>query len=69
MTIGRWGHIHLDYRICKMCDGLVVEDEYHYIFHSSLYKNIRTPFLHMLVILSFNIKEMSEIYQIHVYVK
>ncbi len=29
---GRWGNIPLEYRICKMCDSLVVEDEYHFIF-------------------------------------
>ncbi len=28
-----------------MCDSLVVEDEYPFIFKSSLYNNIRDPFL------------------------
>ncbi len=43
---GMWGNIPLEDRICKMCDSLAVEDEYHFIFHCSLYKNIRDPFLH-----------------------
>ncbi len=30
---GRWGSIPLEDRIFKMCDSLVVEDEYHFIFH------------------------------------
>ncbi len=42
---GRWGSIHLEDRICKICDSLVVEDEYHFIFHCSLYNNIRGQFL------------------------
>ncbi len=37
---GRWGSIPLEDRICKMCDSLVVEDKYHFIFHCSLYNNI-----------------------------
>ncbi len=42
---GRWGSIPLEDRICKMCDSLVVEDEYHFRFHCSLYNNIRDTFL------------------------
>ncbi len=49
---GRWGSIPLEDRICKMCDSLVVEDEYHFIFHCSLYNNIRDHSCNMLVILS-----------------
>ncbi len=42
-----------------MCDSLVVEDEYHFIFHCSLYKHIRDPFLHYIGnnILNINEKE------------
>ncbi len=44
----RCGNISLEDRICKICDNLVVEDEYHFIFHCSLYKNIRDPFLQII---------------------
>ncbi len=41
---GRWGNIPLGNRICKMCDSLVVEDEYyHFIFHYSYQSPILTP--------------------------
>ncbi len=33
---GRWASIPLEDRICKMCNSLVVEDEYHFICHCSL---------------------------------
>ncbi len=33
-------NIPSEHRICKLCDSLVIEDEFHFIFHCSLYKNI-----------------------------
>ncbi len=54
---GRWGNIPLEDRICKMCDSLVVEDEYHFIFHCSLYNNISDPFLHHVGNTILNINE------------
>ncbi len=39
---------------CKLCGSLVIEDEYHFIFHCSLYKNIRDLFF-------LNIYEMNEV--------
>ncbi len=55
----RCGNIPLEDRICKMCYSLVVEDEYHFIFHCSLYNNIRDPFLQHVgkTILNINEKE------------
>ncbi len=44
-----------------MCDSLVVEDEYHFIFHFSLYKTIRDPFLHHVGNTILNINENNEI--------
>ncbi len=46
IEIGRWRNIPLKDRICKMCDSLVVEDEYYFIFHCSLYKYTRGLFFH-----------------------
>ncbi len=42
---GGWGNISSEDRISKTCDRLVV-DEYHLIFHCSLYKHIRESSLH-----------------------
>ncbi len=48
---GRWGGIPLEDIICNMCDSLVVEDEYHFIFH---YITISETHLYkMLVIQSY----------------
>ncbi len=58
---GRWGSITLEDRICKMCDSLVVEDEYHFIFHCSLYNNIRDQFLQHVGNTILNINEKNEI--------
>ncbi len=58
---GRWGSIPLEDRICKMCDSLVVEDEYHFIFHCSLYNNIRDQFLQHVGNTILNINEKNEI--------
>ncbi len=44
-----------------MCDSLVVEDEFHFIFHSSLYNNIRNPFLQHVSNTILNINEKNEI--------
>ncbi len=49
---GRWGSISLENRICKMCDSLVVEDEYHFIFRCSLITISETHSYNMVVILS-----------------
>ncbi len=57
----RWGSIHLEDRICKMCDRLVVEDEYHFIFHCSLFNNIRDQFLQHVGNTILNINEKNEI--------
>ncbi len=44
-----------------MCDSLVVEDEYHFIFHVSLYNNIRDQFLQHVGNTILNINEKNEI--------
>ncbi len=44
-----------------MCDSLVVEDEFHFIFHCSLYNNIRYPFLQHVSNTILNINEKNEI--------
>ncbi len=44
-----------------MCDSLVVEDEYHFIFHCSLYYDIRDPFLQHVGNTILNINEKNEI--------
>ncbi len=46
-----------------MCDSLAVEDEYHFIFHWSLYNNIRNPFLQH----AGNINEKNEIDKIKMF--
>ncbi len=58
---GSWGSIPLEDRICKMCDSLVVEDEFHFIFHCSLYNNIRNQFLQHVSNTILNINEKNEI--------
>ncbi len=63
---GRWGSIPLEDRNCKMCDSLVVEDEYHFIFHCSLYNNIRDQFLHVGNTI-LNINEKNEIDKIKMF--
>ncbi len=67
IEIGRWGNIPLEDIICKMCDSLVVEDEYHFIFHCSLYKNIRDPFLHHVDNTILIINENNEIDKIKLF--
>ncbi len=57
---GRWGSIPFEDKICKMCDSLVVEDEYHFIFHCS-YNNIRDQFLQHVGNTILNINEKNEI--------
>ncbi len=64
---GRWGSIPVEDRICKMCDSLVVEDEYHFIFHCSLYNNIRDPFLQHVGNTILNIYEKNEIDKIQMF--
>ncbi len=49
-----------------MCDSFVVEDEYHFIFHCSRYKNIRDPFLHDVCNTILNINEKNEIDNINI---
>ncbi len=44
-----------------MCDSLVVEGEYHFIFHCSLYNNSIDPFLQHVVNTILNINEKNEI--------
>ncbi len=64
---GRWGSIPLEDRICKMCDILVVEDEYHFIFHCSLYNNIRYIFLQHVGNTILNINKKNEIDKIKMF--
>ena len=64
---GRWSSIPLEDRICKVCESLVVEDEYHFIFHCSLYKDIRDPFLHHVGNNVLNINEMNEVDKMKVF--
>ncbi len=61
IEIGRWGSIPLEDRICKMFDTLVVENEYHFIFHCSLHNNIRDQFLQHVGNTILNINEKNEI--------
>ncbi len=63
----RWGSIPLEDRMCKMCDSLVVEDEYHFIFHCSLYNNIRDQFLQHVGNTILNINEKNEIDKIKMF--
>ncbi len=58
---GMWASIHLEDRICKMCESMVVGDEYHFIFHCSLYNNIRNPFLQHVGNTMLNINEKNKI--------
>ncbi len=44
-----------------MCDSLVVEDEFHFIFHCSLHNNIRDTFLQHVSNTILNINEKNEI--------
>ncbi len=64
---GRWGSIPLEDRICQMCDSLVVEDEYYFIFHCSLYNNIREQFLQHVANTIININEKNEIDEIKMF--
>ncbi len=51
-----------------MCDiFVVVEDEYHFIFHCSLYNDIRDPFLHHVGNTILNINEKNEIDKIRMF--
>ncbi len=63
----RWGSIPLEDRICKMCDSLVVEDEYHFIFHCSLYNNIRDQFIQHVGNIILNINETNGIDKIKMF--
>ncbi len=49
-----------------MCESFV-EDEYHFIFHCSLYNNIRDPFLHHVGNTILNINEKNEIDKIKMF--
>ncbi len=50
-----------------MCDSLVVEDEYHFIFHCSLYNNTRDQFLQHVGNTILNINEKNEIDKIKMF--
>ncbi len=50
-----------------MYDSLVVEDEYHFIFHCSLYNNIRDQFLQHVGNTILNINEKNEIDKIKMF--
>ncbi len=50
-----------------MCDSLEVEDEYHFIFHCSLYNNIRDQFLQHVGNTILIIYEMNEIDKIKMF--
>ncbi len=50
-----------------MCDSLEVEDEYHFIFHCSLYNNIRDQFLQHVGNTLLNINEKNEIDKIKMF--
>ncbi len=47
--------------MCKMFGSLVVDDEYHFIYHCSLHRHIRDPFLHHVGNTILDINEMIEI--------
>ncbi len=64
---GMWESMPLEDRICKMCDCLVVEDEYHFIFHCSLYNNIRYSFVQHVGNTILNINEKNEIDKIKMF--
>ncbi len=51
-----------------MCDSLVVEDEFRFIFHCSLYNNITDPFLQHVGNTILNINEKNEIDKIKMFV-
>ncbi len=63
----RWGSIPLEDRICKMSDSLVVEVEYHFIFHCLLYNNMRDQFLQHVGNTILNINEKNEIDEIKMF--
>ncbi len=50
-----------------MCNSLVVEDEYHFIFHCPLYNNIRDQFLQHGGNTILNINEKNEIDKIKMF--
>ena len=41
---GRWSGLQYDNRICKICNGTEVENEYHFIFHCNFYDRQRDDF-------------------------
>ncbi len=51
-----------------MCHSLVVEDEYHFIFHCSLYNNIKDQFLQHVGNTILNINEKNEIDKIKMFI-
>ncbi len=65
---GRWENIPLEDRISKNCDSLVVEDEYHFVFHCLLYKYIRVAFLHHVGNTILDINENNEIGMIEMFI-
>ncbi len=50
-----------------MCDSLVVEDEYHFVFHCSLYNNITDQILQHVGNTILNINEKNEIDKIKMF--
>ncbi len=66
IEIGRWGSIPIEDRLWKMCDSLVVEDEYHFIFHCLLYNNITDPFLQHVGNTILNLNQNNEIDKIKI---
>ncbi len=51
----------------KIIVSLYVEDEYHFIFHCSLYKKYQRPFLHHVGNTILNINEKNEIDKIKIF--
>ena len=61
VVTGCYKNIVLAERICKCCDLHQVEDEYHVLFHCTLYKDLRRNHFPML---EYGVKNLFQFYQI-----
>ena len=48
IEIGRYSYVKLEEQICKVCEGGVVEDEFHFILHCEAYETERNNFFQQL---------------------
>ncbi len=65
---GRWQNKPVEERICKVCGSGEVENEFHFIFSSTLYNDISATFLQNIGNTIPNIMELNEVSQIKVFI-